>query len=127
MFNIKDDLTIECTRGDAATFTVGATLEGAPYAFRVGDVVRFTVCTKKDYSGVVLQKDVTVTEETKAVEVTLQKEDTKIGDAIIKATEYWYEVELNPETHPQTIIGHTDEGAKVFMLYPEAVRGDRNG
>lgn len=127
MFRINEDLTIECTRGDAATFTVGANVGGVPYSFRVGDVVRFTVCTKKDYSDVVLQKDVTVTEETEAVEVTLEKEDTKFGGTISKATEYWYEVELNPETYPQTIIGHTDEGAKVFMLYPEGVKGDDNG
>jgi hypothetical protein len=127
MFRINEDLTIECTRGDAATFTVGANVGGVPYEFRVGDVVRFNVCAKKDYSDVVLQKDVTVTEATEAVEVTLEKEDTKIGGTISKATEYWYEVELNPETYPQTIIGHTDEGAKVFMLYPEGVKGDDNG
>lgn len=127
MFAInKNDLTIHITRGDTALFTVGAFIgedeNKQPYTFRVGDVVRFAVCAKKDYSNVVLQKDFTVTEETDAVEIQLDSEETKIGDTISKPTEYWYEVELNPETKPQTILGHTEDGAKVFMLYPESVR-----
>lgn len=128
MFYIdKSDLTMHITRGDIAIFTVGATVgddeHKEPYTFRVGDVVRFVVCGKKDYSNIVLQKDFAVTEETEAVEIQLDSEDTKIGDTISKQAEYWYEVELNPETRPQTIIGHTEDGAKVFMLYPESVKG----
>lgn len=127
MFVIDDDLTIHATRGDTVAFTVSAFAgEGenkADYAFRVGDVVRLTVCKKKDYSDIVLQKDFTVTEETEAVGILLDGNDTKIGDVINKPTEYWYEVELNPETQSQTIIGHTQDGAKVFMLYPESVKG----
>jgi hypothetical protein len=116
-------MTIHVTRGDVATFTVGATVgEGenkVPYIFRVGDVVRFTVCGKKDYSNVVLQKDFAVTEETEEAEIQLESENTKFGEVISKPTDYWYEVELNPDTKPQTIIGHDDNGAKVFKLYPE--------
>ena len=122
MFRINSDLTIECTRGDAAIFSVGAKLNDATYTFREGDVVRFSVCTKKNYSDVVLQKDTVVEADTEAVEIQLEKEDTKFGDGINKATEFWYEVELNPDTHPQTIIGHTADGAKVFTLYPEGVK-----
>ena len=125
MFEIsKEDLTIHITRGDAAVFSVGATVgeDKADYTFRDGDVVRLSVCAKKDYSNVVLQKDFNATEGAAEVEISLDSEDTKIGDAISKATEYWYEVELNPNTKPQTIIGHTEDGAKVFMLYPESVK-----
>lgn len=122
MFVINDDLTIECTRGDAAVFSVGAKVGGVPYSFREGDVVRFSVCTKKDYSDVVLQKDTVVQSATEAVEIQLDSEDTKFGEGINKATEFWYEVELNPDTHPQTIIGHTADGARVFMLYPESIK-----
>ncbi len=126
MFVIDEDLTINITRGDTALFTVGAFVgedeNKQPYTFAVGDVVRFAVCGKKDYSNVVLQKDFTVTEETDVVEIELNGEDTKIGGTINKPTEYWYEVELNPETKPQTILGHTKDGAKIFMLYPESVR-----
>lgn len=124
MFAIsKEDLTIHITRGDNALFTVAATIGEQPYTFRSGDVVRFVVCGKKDYSNVVLQKDFTASEGAAEVEIQLNSEDTKFGGTINKPTEYWYEVELNPETAPQTIIGHTQDGAKVFMLYPESVKG----
>ena len=119
----QDDLIIHCTRGDACSFSVGANLEGAPYTFRTGDIVRFTVCTKKNYSSIMLQKDVEVTEETEVVQIHLDSADTKFGDVISKATEYWYTVELNPDTYCQTIIGHDEDGARVFMLYPEADGG----
>lgn len=122
MFRINEDMTIECTRGDAAVFSVGANVNDTAYLFRVGDVVRFSVFSKKDCSNVVLQKDFTATEETEAVEVTLTGEDTKIGETISKPVDYWYEVELNPDTYPQTIIGYDKDGAKVFKLYPEGVK-----
>ena len=120
MFVINDDLTIECTRGDAATFSVGAVVGGTAYSFRVGDVVRFSVSERKDCSVVVLRKDVEVTEETDSVEIELTSEDTRIGEVISKPVDYWYEVELNPDTKPQTIIGYDKDGAKVFKLYPES-------
>lgn len=123
MFVVNDDLTIECTRGDAGAFSVGATLAGEPFTFRVGDILRLTVCAKKNYSAVMLQKDVEVTEETALVEFELDSEDTKFGDVISKPTEFWYTIELNPDGYCQTIIGHNQDGASVFMLYPEADGG----
>ena len=74
-------------------------------------------------TSLALQKDFTASEGAAEVEIQLNSEDTKFGGTINKPTEYWYEVELNPETKPQTIIGHTQDGAKVFMLYPESVKG----
>jgi hypothetical protein len=123
MFIINDDLTIHCTRGDAGSFSAGANLNDAPYTFRTGDIVRFTVCMKKDYSSIMLQKDVEVTEETDSVQFHLDSADTKFGDVINKPTEFWYTIELNPDTYCQTIIGHTEDGARVFMQYPEADGG----
>jgi hypothetical protein len=120
MFKINDDMTIECTRGDAALFSVGANIEGVAYTFKVGDVVRFSVFGRKDCSDVVLKKDVTVSEEAELVVIELSGEDTRIGEVISKPTDYWYEVELNPDTYPQTIIGYDQDGAKVFKLYPES-------
>ena len=127
MFVIDEEKTIHITRGDTAILSVGAAIGDnpinyTPYIFREGDVVRITVCEKKDCSNVVLQKDVTVTEECEAVEIHLEREDTKFGEVISKPTDYWYEIELNPETSPQTIIGYDDNGAKVFKLYPEGVK-----
>ena len=119
MFVINEDKTMYLTRGDAALFSVGANVGETVYTFRVGDVVRFKVFGKKDCSEVVLQKDVTVTEDTSAVEIALDGNETTIGGIISKPTDYWYEVELNPDTHPQTIIGYDENGAKVLKLFPE--------
>lgn len=122
MFRINEDLSIECTRGDIGVFSVGATVGDEVYKFKAGDVVRFAVFGKKDCSEVVLQKDVAVEADTEEVAFLLESEDTKFGDVISKPVDYWYEVELNPNTYPQTIIGYDENGAKVFKLYPEGVR-----
>lgn len=89
------------------------------HTFNVGDIVRFKVFKKKDCSCVEIQKDTEVTEATTNIDIVLTKEDTKIGSLISVPFDYWYEVELNPETEPQTVIGYDDDGEKVFRLYPE--------
>lgn len=119
MFVTKDDLSIHITRGDAAVFSVGAFIGEAEYTFKEGDVVRFKVFAKKNCEEVVLKKDITITEETSRAQISLDSDETKIGDVISKPTDYWYEVELNPDTYPQTIIGYDENGAKLFTLYPE--------
>jgi protein involved in polysaccharide export with SLBB domain len=121
MFKIDTDKTIRITRGDMAMFEVSAIDEktGQPYMFKVGDVVRFKVYEKKDYGSALLIKDTVVSEETTVVDVHLESKDTKIGELVNKPKEHWYEVEVNPETAPQTIICHDEYGPKVFMLYPE--------
>lgn len=119
MFVIGDDLTIHITRGDAALISVSANKGESVYEFKPDDVVRFKVFAKKSCDDVVLVKDTVVTEISETVRIALDSEDTKIGDVISKPTDYWYEVELNPETNPQTIIGYDEDGAKVFKLYPE--------
>jgi hypothetical protein len=119
MFVINDDFTINITRGDAAIISVSASVGDSAYEFKPGDIVRFNVFAKKDCADVVLTKDVEVTEAATTVEIVLNGEDTTIGEVISKPVEYWYEVELNPDTKPQTIIGYDDNGAKVFKLYPE--------
>lgn len=119
MFYIDSDLTINITRGDAALLSVSANKGDAKYEFKSDDVVRFKVFTKKDCEDVVLKKDTTVTESAETVRIALDSADTKIGENINKPTDYWYEVELNPDTNPQTIIGYDENGAKIFKLYPE--------
>lgn len=121
MFTVNDDLSIYVTRGDVLFFSVGAVDKqtGTPYVFKNGDVVRVKVYGKKAVEDVYLQKDFPVLEEKEKVEIYLSKEDTKIGDYINSPKEYWYDIELNPETDPQTLIGYTEDGAAVFRLYPE--------
>lgn len=120
MFKIDNDNTIHITRGNVAAIDVTATNEdGTNYIFKEGDVVRLNVFKNKDCACVVLQKDVIVTEETEQVNISLKKEDTTLGELINKPIAYWYEIELNPNTSPQTIIGYDVDGAKLFILYPE--------
>ena len=119
MFVINEDNSIYATRGDIVFFSVSADDDGTPHKFQAGDVVRIKIYGKKDAETVVLQKDFPVTEVCEEVEIFLGEEDTKIGEVISKPKDYWYEVELNPFDHPQTIIGYDEDGAKVFKLFPE--------
>ena len=119
MFTINDDLSIYATRGDIVFFAVSADEDGKPYKFQPGDVVRFKLFGKKDAETVLLQRDFPVSEECETVDIFLTKADTKIGDVISKHKDYWYEVVLNDDTLPQTIIGYDEDGAKVFRLFPE--------
>lgn len=120
MYRVNEDGSIYVTRGDVLYFGVTAEDQnGEVYTFVPGDVVRFKVCAKKNCDKVVIQKDVRVSTNTESVEIFLDEKDTKIGKVISKPVDYWYEVELNPGTCPQTIIGYDDDGAKIFRLYPE--------
>ena len=122
MFKVnKEDFTIICTRGDVGTFTFGFKVNGERYTFRNGDVVRFKVCEKKNNENVVLIKDFNNIEGFDTVEINLNSEETKFGEVINKPADYWYEIELNPDTkYNQTIIGYDEEkGAKIFRLLPE--------
>lgn len=119
MYKLNEDLSIYVTRGDIVLTSVKASFDGKPYTFMPGDLVRFKVFKKKNASVVVLEKDFPVTTATQSVQIYLSKEDTKIGNTISKPVDYWYEVELNPLSDPQTIIGYDEDGAKVFKLFPE--------
>ena len=121
MFKINDDLSIFVTRGDAVVFNLHATTDkGETYIFKPEDVVRIKIMERKGCEDVVFQKVFVVEQETDTVEISLSGEETTIGSVISKPTDYWYEVELNPFTIPQTIIGYDDEtGAKIFKLFPE--------
>lgn len=119
MFRVNEDMSIYVTRGDAGGFNLVASFNEESYTFKSGDVVRFKVFGKKDCENVVLEKDFAVTEDTASVEVFLEGKDTKFGELISKPTDYWYEIELNPDTKPQTIVGYDEDGAKVFRLFPE--------
>lgn len=124
MFKIDSNTKqINITRGDIGTIVVSAKNEDeSDYEFQVGDVIRLGVFVAKDYNKIVLEKDVNVLEATTSVDVDLESEDTTIGDIISKPITYWYEIQLNPDSNPQTIIGHDEKGAKIFMLYPEGVK-----
>lgn len=119
MFKISEDKTIHITRGDIAVFGVKAKTNGTAYTFKEGDVLRINVTGKKDCERVLLRKNFTVVGDTEEVTITLTGEDTGFGGVINKPVEFWYEIELNPETEPQTIVGYDEDGPKIFRLYPE--------
>ena len=120
MFEILKDKTICLTRGDIANIVVSASLQdGQDYTFQPGDVVRLSVYKKRGCANVLIQKDITVETETQTATIRLEKEDTRFGDLISSPVDFWYEVELNPDTAPQTIIGYDAAGEKIFRLYPE--------
>lgn len=120
MFEILKDKTICLTRGDVANIVVSANLQdGQAYTFQAGDVVRFRAFKKRDCSSVVIEKEVEVDTAAETVTISLSKEDTKIAEIINKPVDYWYEIEMNPDTEPQTIIGYDEDGEKIFRLYPE--------
>lgn len=121
MFQINEDNSIYVTRGDILFFYVAAKDKesGNPYHFEPGDVLRIKVFGKKECETVILQKDFPVLENAEKVQIFLTEEDTKIGEVISKHKDYWYEVELNPDTDPQTIIGYNEDGPALFRLFPE--------
>lgn len=119
MFVVHDDMTIYATRGDVVYFSVEKKVGNSNYQFQPGDVVRIKICEKKNYAKVFLLKDFVVEEATASVNIFLDKWDMKFGDLINKPTDYWYEVELNPDTFPDTFIGHNENGPAVFKLFPE--------
>lgn len=119
MYQVNDDNSIYATRGDIVAFSVTAMDGDEAYHFQAGDVARIKIFGKKDCSRVVLQKDFPIPTLTEVLTIFLSKEDTKIGEVISKPVDYWYEVELNPETNPQTIIGYGEDGPAIFKLFPE--------
>lgn len=121
MFVINDDMSISVTRGDVLFFSVSAEYkDGTPFQFKAGDILRMRVFERKGCDNVVLLKNFVITEAGESFDIFLSGSDTKIGEIISKPVNYWYEIELNPDTNPQTIIGYDDDGgAKVFRLLPE--------
>ena len=99
MFEILKDKTICLTRGDIANIVVSASLrDGQAYTFQSGDVVRLTVYKKRGCSNVLIQKDIVIEAETQTAAIHLEKEDTRFGELISSPVDFWYEVELNPDT-----------------------------
>ena len=121
MFKIDSKKTIYLTRGDIATINVTATnSDGTEYTFKKDEVVRLSVFKAGKCHCIVLKKDVVVDEDKTYVEIPLTVEETKIGEMINEPVDYWYEIVLNPETAPQTIIGYFKEPV-IFRLLPEGV------
>lgn len=119
MYRVTEDNEIHVTRGDALGLEVRAKQGEGYHIFKAGDVVRIAIYEKKNAETVVLQKDFKVYGEMDSVPIFLAKEDTELGETISKPKDYWYNVTVNPDTFPDTIIGYWEEGAKLFRIYPK--------
>jgi hypothetical protein len=119
MYRVTEDNEIHVTRGDVLGLEVRAKQGEGYHIFQGGDVIRFTIYEKKNAEAVVLQKDFSVDVAGHGVPIFLTKEDTELGEPISKPKDYWYNVTVNPDTFPDTIIGYWEEGAKLFRIYPK--------
>lgn len=118
MFVVNEDLSVSLNRGDAGIIKIPRVVSGK-YEVNAGDILKLRIFRKKNCDGVLLVKEYLISEATEHIELALTGSDTKIGDIINKPTTFWYEIEQNPDTNPQTIVGYDENGPKIFMLYPE--------
>lgn len=123
IYVVPETKEIQMTRGDAVSIKVSPLNN---YKFQKGDVIRMNVTKRKNSNALLLTKDFYIDEECDYFFLTFDKEETKIGDIINEDTDYWYEIVLNPDTNPQTIIGYEmyketgDPWEKILKLLPEA-------
>ena len=132
MFIVNEDNSIYCTRGDIGKLIVrygNKTEDGVetPINFKSGDEVQLNVYGKKNCEDVKLQVTAPVVGDVEQVEIFLEEKHTKIGDVISKPKDYWYEIVLNPNDAPQTIVGYDEEGPVLFRLFPEADKPKAEG
>lgn len=112
MFKISGT-NILITRGDKGTIN----FEIENYIFKEGDIIDFKIYKEKQLTAKpILQKKIIIEKEAELVQINLSSEDTKLGVAVNKPVDYWYEIVLN---NNQTILGYDDRGAKKITLYPE--------
>lgn len=129
------DKNIRITRGNMLPITVSANnhIDGSDYEFQVGDIIRFQIFDSKDVNKIYLKKDFKVEEVTTEEIIIITAEEMKIGELRTRAAEYWYEIELNPDTdNTITIVGYElDENNKpdpaVITILPEAGDGKTEG
>jgi len=122
MFYIEKGINIYVTRGDKLPLSITMqNQDKSPYLFKAGEIIGIKVIEKENMANVLLQKQFEVEEDGFVVDIDLLSEDTKIGELINEPEEYWYEIELNPDSpETNTIVGYDQKkGAPLFVLLPE--------
>jgi hypothetical protein len=120
MIKIDTEKTIRITRGDTASLVIKSkNLDGTEYVFQVGDTIYFRVMKKNKVKDVKLEKSVVVQENTTSVTIHLDLGDTEFDKYESKPKTYWYEIEIKGSTSSNTILGYDEDGAKLFIVYPE--------
>lgn len=122
MLSIKGR-NIQITRGDVLPITISANseIDGSAYEFQIDDIIRFKIMQKDRVETVLLSKDFKITEVGTEQQITIPANDMKIGELKSKPTDYWYEIELNPDTEKtNTIEGYDKEdGPAIITILPE--------
>lgn len=112
--------TIHINRGNICRFDFEISKpDGSVYEFKPGDIIRFVVCSRNKPDDIKIQKNFIINEQQNNCLIELESSDTKIDGVINKPLDYWYEIILNPDTKPQTVLGYDKDGPKIFKLYPE--------
>lgn len=115
MFKIDEKRNIHINRGDEMLIK----LKNKTATFSADDKIVFSIMKKGNATEVVFSKVFNISEETNEFEILLTSEETRLGNPIKTGTvTYWYEIEYNGIN---TLIGYDTEGAKEFILYPEAI------
>ena len=125
MFIIDEDsTTIKMTRGQSGFITFEAlTPEGELYTFQKNDIIRFNITKEGRENMIVMSIDTIIEEDTNEASIFITSADSKIGPVINKPVNYWYDIELNPDSSlAQMLLGYDDNGPKIFRLYPESVK-----
>ena len=92
--------------------------------FKKDDKFTFSIVKKGNYSDVVFQKTFIVDEDCEIFYLTFTNEEMRFSDIISVKTTFWYEIDMNDDT---TVIGHEENGDKLFILYPEAAKKKEEG
>jgi hypothetical protein len=120
MIKVDTEKTIRITRGDTANLLIKYKFpNNTNYEFQVGDIIYFRVMKKNKVKDVKLEKQFVVESEATSVTIHLDKEDTEFDKYENKPKTYWYEVEVQTSQSNNTIIGYDEDGAKLFIIYPE--------
>lgn len=118
----KSTKQIQMNRGDSTTLKINAKdSNGNNYEFKQGEKINFVITERKNVENVVFSKTITVAEDSYNVDFPITSEESKIGELINKPVVYWYEISVEMSNNDiQTIIGYDEDGAKEFVLNPEA-------
>ena len=127
MATINSNYNIETNRGDRLSldFKFKRKSTGEFLVFQVDDVVRFKIMKKNNCDDIVLQEDIKFQEAGETITLDIPSEKMKIGEIIYKPVDYWYELELYPDTPSSiTLLGYTKaSGPRILTLTPEG--GDK--
>ena len=124
----EDNTTIKMTRGQSGFITFSTlTPEGELYTFKRNDIIRLNITKEGRENMIVMSIDTRIEEDTNEASIFIASSDSTIGPVINKPVNYWYDIELNPDSSlAQMLLGYDDNGPKIFRLYPESVKEEED-